>query len=757
MADTEAEKYEVLSKIGQGSFGIIRKVRRKADGLILCRKEICYSRMSQKEREQLQAELEILRRLRHPNIVAYYEREHLKASHDLHLYMEYCGNGDLGIMIKDLKARNEYADEEFVWTIFSQIVGALYRCHYGEDPPEVNSNALGLTRNALPLKSKQSHHMILHRDLKPENVFLGDNNSVKLGDFGLSKIILSHDFASTYVGTPFYMSPEICAAERYSLYSDIWSLGCIIYELCTREPPFNARTHLELIQKIKLGKVAPLPRMYSKELSDVISACLQVNPNSRPDTAALLNLPRVKLVRKTQEGAMVLQQHITAKENAITALRAAQETIAKLEAENEAMHEKLDHQLRLEWEAKAALEITRQVDMAGEKMREHYRALFEEQVQEEVNRRLASNASSQSSLCASCSTASTDRQDLDVPRSSTPPALSEGGSSLHTIGELEDEVPSADLTSLSLEDSPLMQRNKPVRKSGRTPFTRARTFAGSQEVAQSPMDVNMADPSPMSIASLSLSPRRTAQAQSSRLRQPAFTRDDNSFDRNLRDRNIPLFPAHEIVDEEDEDDDDFGSDAGSPTRAKPHADPFKTLANSTVTTGAGGRPGFLRQRTVPAQMQGRLKSGPNFAANGTQRNTPTDRSATIATSSPTRTTRLNRGLAAVSPTRKAPSAPAQPSPTALAAKKGGKEDMIRAVHRNNLEQGIKSKGRTLVELAQARGGIPSPERTSSGNDLSKVPIRSGGALDRAPLWDPERDEMPSPFLVKTRRPVQMPR
>lgn len=126
--------------------------------------------MSQKEREQLQAELDILRRLRHPNIVQYYEREHLKASHDLHLYMEYCGNGDLGMIIKDLKKRDIFADEEFVWTIFAQLVGALYRCHYGEDPPDVNSNDVGLTKNALPLKSKQSQYqMILHRDLKPEN------------------------------------------------------------------------------------------------------------------------------------------------------------------------------------------------------------------------------------------------------------------------------------------------------------------------------------------------------------------------------------------------------------------------------------------------------------------------------------------------------------------------------------------------------------------------------------------------------------
>lgn len=124
--------------------------------------------MSQKERDQLHAELKILQGLRHANIVAYYEREHLKASQDLHIYMEYCGNGDLGMMIKDLKARNDYADEELVWTIFAQLVSALYRCHSGEDPPSVDSNALGLAKNVGPLKSKTASP-VLHRDLKPDN------------------------------------------------------------------------------------------------------------------------------------------------------------------------------------------------------------------------------------------------------------------------------------------------------------------------------------------------------------------------------------------------------------------------------------------------------------------------------------------------------------------------------------------------------------------------------------------------------------
>lgn len=136
---------------------------------VLCRKEISYLQMSSKEREQLSAELQILKGLRHPNIVAYFEREHIKSSSDLHIYMEYCEQGDLGRYIKDLKRSSKMADEDFVWSVFSQLVTALYRCHYGEDAPEVGRNVIGLSSDAKPLKSKVSHSMILHRDLKPEN------------------------------------------------------------------------------------------------------------------------------------------------------------------------------------------------------------------------------------------------------------------------------------------------------------------------------------------------------------------------------------------------------------------------------------------------------------------------------------------------------------------------------------------------------------------------------------------------------------
>lgn len=126
--------------------------------------------MSLKEREQLHAEFSILNSLRHPNIVAYYHREHLKSTQDLHIYMEFCGGGDLSQVIDKLRRNNQYAEESFVWSMFSQLVTALYRCHYGVDAPEVGKNVTGpITSSHTSGLRPKNQVMILHRDLKPEN------------------------------------------------------------------------------------------------------------------------------------------------------------------------------------------------------------------------------------------------------------------------------------------------------------------------------------------------------------------------------------------------------------------------------------------------------------------------------------------------------------------------------------------------------------------------------------------------------------
>ncbi|KAL9125497.1 MAG: hypothetical protein Q9217_005310 [Psora testacea] len=683
----EPEKYELLETIGRGSFGTIRKVRRKSDGHVLCRKEIQYIKMSQKEREQLHAEFSILNSLKHPNIVGYYHREHLKSTQELYLYMEYCGGGDLSKEIQKLKDRNQYADEGYVWSIFAQLVAALYRCHYGVDAPEVGKGVGSGGLKSLGLKVKNAV-MILHRDLKPENVFLGADNSVKLGDFGLSKLMQSHDFASTYVGTPFYMSPEICAAEKYTLHSDIWSLGCVMYELCARTQPFNAKTHFHLIQKIKEGRLDPLPSVYSQELQSVIKNCLSVNPLKRPDTASLLNLPAVRLVRREREFVELGRILRDKEEHARLRAQDAEARVSKVHNEREQMRAELQATLRREWEVKAGLEISRQVQLEKNRLNEIFETEVQARVQTELERRLQSD----------------DDKENAPPSPRPDPHLS-------SVSTCAEDFPSTtDLSSLSLdsltEEAPPEIRSKtPPQRRARGPLARARTQFDS------PKDVQMVDPSPMSIACLSLSPRRTEAAQGT-----SIPNSKNIFANVARTRLQPHFssPRSTMIAEDDE---DTVPDLPSPTRPPSNrADPLKGPT----------RPGLLRQKTAP--MNRLCSHQPTLFPP-----TAAERPSRV----PSPPSPKHSGF---SPVRKAP-----PKPPTI----GTESEMFKAVmHRNLLGQN--GGGRTLVELAQARAGMPSQAQRVEKGELGgfdrKEELR--GSEENVPVWDPEKDEMPSPFLVR---------
>ncbi|KAF2753289.1 kinase-like protein [Pseudovirgaria hyperparasitica] len=735
MAD-EDNKYDVLEKIGHGSFGVIRKVRRKCDNQILCRKEISYTRMSQKEREQLQAELSILKELHHPNIVRYYERDHLKESQDLHLYMEYCGNGDLGRLIKNLKIKNQYAEEEFVWSVFSQMLSALYRCHYGENAPDVGHDIMGLGNNAKPLKSKQNMFMILHRDLKPENVFLGEDNSVKLGDFGLSKILQSHDFASTYVGTPFYMSPEICSAERYTLHSDIWSLGCIIHELCAKEPPFNAKTHVDLINKIRAGRVERIPACYSGELQKVIDSCLQTNPSHRPSTAQLLNLPIIKLMRKEQEVVILAQQMKHEKDQATRALKELNSKMTRIELQNTNIRVEIDAAVRREWEVKARLEIDRQVQLEMERLERVFEGEVSKRVAQELDRRLTENSSSDGEFVRSLTPT------MEADEDKVGDSSDNHGKSHSTLGSRSDFPSQTDLSDLSLESPDASRPSfRPTKRPTRTPFTRAKTMFQQGSNIASPMDVQMAEPSPMGVGALSLSPRRLPIKR-------------NLFQAPERwEPKIPESPSDLPSDDDDVDADFLGDDElptlPSPTRPRKTAmadDPFKTF-----------NPIQNKPTLNPTH---RLGSAPNLLAPtgavtattaASTRPRPTSTVPVVATSPNRRKSKMPLPTECGSPTRKlGPNAPAGTSvkdfssafaPTAastLKSKRGNVDEMRQIAMRKNLQ------GRTLVELSQGRAPLSDGSYGSDSGDDGKR--RTGTRF--AAEWDPERDEMPSPFLAR---------
>ena len=206
--------------------------------------------------------------------------------------------------------------EEMIWSYLAQMVSGLDLCHNrpGSEvvatsssmssmvTTVVNRRGSTVTTSSSSSSTLATKSVILHRDLKPENVFLDGEQTIKLGDFGLSKELQAErDFTMTYVGTPYYMSPELAQGERYNTKSDIWALGCIVYELCALKPPFDAKTQDELTRKIKRGLVPKLPSCYSPMLQNVVQWMLRMHPDQRPSTNDLLEHPSIVHQLKTLE------------------------------------------------------------------------------------------------------------------------------------------------------------------------------------------------------------------------------------------------------------------------------------------------------------------------------------------------------------------------------------------------------------------------------------------------------------------------
>lgn len=130
---------------------------------------------------------------------------------------------------------------------------------------------------------------IIHRDLKCQNIFLTKNGIIKLGDFGIARVLSNtRENARTMVGTPYYLSPEIIENKPYSFKSDMWSLGVVLYELCALNPPFTGNSLHFLALKIVKGSYSPIPSTYSKELKGLVASLLQTDPSKRPTANSIL-------------------------------------------------------------------------------------------------------------------------------------------------------------------------------------------------------------------------------------------------------------------------------------------------------------------------------------------------------------------------------------------------------------------------------------------------------------------------------------
>eukprot|EP00928_Gymnodinium_smaydae_P052587 TRINITY_DN3658_c0_g3_i1.p1 TRINITY_DN3658_c0_g3~~TRINITY_DN3658_c0_g3_i1.p1 ORF type:complete len:534 (+),score=103.25 TRINITY_DN3658_c0_g3_i1:187-1788(+) len=259
--------YVEKKKIGEGSFGKAILVQ-ASDGSSLVCKMVDVSKRTPKETQDAVKEGKLLSQLKHPYIVRY--RESFVESGWLCIVMDYCEGGELTKKIKDAKKSGKIIPEEQVLRWITQALLALKYIH-------------------------DKH--VLHRDLKPGNFFLAKNGCMKMGDFGIAKVLSSTvACARTQIGTPYYLSPEVCQEKPYAWPSDIWAVGCILYELCARRVPFDAPNIPGLVQKICRGPVPQIPQPYSDFTKKLCTEMLNRNPSARPSADDVLQRPRIQAI-----------------------------------------------------------------------------------------------------------------------------------------------------------------------------------------------------------------------------------------------------------------------------------------------------------------------------------------------------------------------------------------------------------------------------------------------------------------------------
>jgi serine/threonine protein kinase len=259
------QKYSVDRVVGEGSFGKALLCRRKADNRKCIVKEISLAKMSRKEAESTKQESALLARLQHPNIVSFWEsfNEASRGKSNLYIVMDFADGGDLSDLIKN--RRNRLMSEKQVINIAVQISLAMKHVH---------------------------DRKILHRDLKSGNIFLTKSGVVKLGDFGIARVLRNTgELASTQIGTPYFMSPEILQSKRYNSKTDVWSLGCVFFELAALKVPFNGSSMKALVNNIVRQACPRISSQYSKEFCTLLYAMLAKNPKERPSVNTILAQP----------------------------------------------------------------------------------------------------------------------------------------------------------------------------------------------------------------------------------------------------------------------------------------------------------------------------------------------------------------------------------------------------------------------------------------------------------------------------------
>jgi len=271
--------YDIIRVLGRGSYGTVLLARvapepRLGQGIdvgheegdLRVIKKVELPDVEEKQRGEVLHEIEVLRSLSHPNIIGYHEA--FVEGTTLCISLEYADGGDLAAAILRRREAGQRFQERDAMALFAQLTLAVQCMH---------------------------ERRIMHRDLKSENVFLMASGVVKLGDFGISKVLrASVRCAETRVGSPYYLPPELCDNQPYDFKADVWCLGVVFYEVLALEVPFCAQNIAALVIKIVTADPKPLPAMYGSETRSIVARMLVKNAEDRPSIAEVAALPHVR-------------------------------------------------------------------------------------------------------------------------------------------------------------------------------------------------------------------------------------------------------------------------------------------------------------------------------------------------------------------------------------------------------------------------------------------------------------------------------
>ena len=247
-------RFRKIRSLGRGQSGEVWLVEQE-DASLVAMKQVYIE-----DESVINQEVSALETLEHPNIIQYHES--FVQEGYLHIIIDYAEGGDLATRIRAAKSKPYHFPEAQIRKWFIQMATALDYIH-----------------------SKK----IVHRDLKTQNIFLTKTGDVKIGDFGICRVFSKSDeLASTSVGTPYYIAPEVCKGELYSYKADIWSLGCILYELCTLQRPFKGESIATVLNCILTQDPEPIQDMYSESLTSVVYLMLSKNAGSRPSAGEII-------------------------------------------------------------------------------------------------------------------------------------------------------------------------------------------------------------------------------------------------------------------------------------------------------------------------------------------------------------------------------------------------------------------------------------------------------------------------------------